>query len=310
MRLLVTLCTCAVLAALAASPVSSAARSAPARSAACVRALAPAASATIQISEVEADPVLSGTDTANEWLELANVGASSLTLTNWTISDSAATDALPTVTLAPGHCVVVAASSSGFLAEHAGYPQPFLSVTDGAIGNGLSNGGDQLTLRDDSGTLVDCVAWGTATGCFAPSIPATVANTSATLQRTSSIDTDSAADWAAAVETPCSVAPTAVRVAGLAAARVGRGVVRLTWRAPAASIILGFRVWRGTGSKYRKATKHLIGVHRSSGYRFLDRFGRAPRTLRYRLEVVGLDGRSEWVGPVRVGAPSRPARGA
>lgn len=310
MRLLVPLCTCVALAALALSPVSSAARSAPAHVAACSRALAPAASATIQISEVEADPVLSGTDTANEWLELSNVGASSLTLTNWTISDSVATDTLPTVTLAPGHCVVVAASSSGFLAEHPGYPHPFLSIADGAIGNGLSNGGDLVTLQDGSGAPVDCVAWGTATGCFGPSVPATVANTSATLQRTSSIDTDSAADWAAAAETPCNVDPTAVRVAGLAAARVGRGVVRLTWRAPVASLILGFRVWRGAGSGYRKITKHLIGVHASGGYRFLDRVGRAPRTLRYRLEVVGLDGRSEWVGPVRVGVLGQSARGS
>ncbi len=310
MRPLAPLCTCIALAALAASPVSSAARSAPARAAACSRALAPAGSATIQISEVEADPVLSGTDTAKEWLELTNVGASSLTLTNWTISDSAATDALPTVTLWPGRCVVVAASSSGFLAEHAGYAQPFLSLADGAIGNGLSNGGDLLTLQNESGGLVDCVAWGTATGCFGPSAPAPVANTSATLQRASSIDTDSAADWTAAAETPCSVAPTAVRVVGLAAARVGRSVVRLSWRAPAASLVLGFRVWRGAGSGYRKLTKRLIGVHASGGYRFLDRVGRASRTLRYRLEVVGLDGRSEWVGPVRVGVPGRPARGS
>ena len=88
------------------------------RAAPCAR-LAAAVSATVQISEVEADPVLGGTDTANEWFELTNVGGSSVTLSGWSIADAAATDPLPTLTLGPGRCAVVAATSTGFLSEHA-----------------------------------------------------------------------------------------------------------------------------------------------------------------------------------------------
>ena len=46
-----------------------------------------AASATIVISEVDADTPAAGTDTANEWFELQNVSAASITLTDWTITD-------------------------------------------------------------------------------------------------------------------------------------------------------------------------------------------------------------------------------
>jgi hypothetical protein len=305
MRSAILVSSVLLVAALAASPR---ARAAPA--ATCARA-APTASATIVISEVEADPVLAGADAAAEWLELTNVAASTATLVGWSIGDSAGADALPTVTVAAGRCVVVAATSSGFLAEHPGFAQPFVTVADGAIGNGLSNGGDAVTLRDGSGATVDCVAWGAGDGCFTPTAPVTAANTSATLQRTAAVDTDAAADWASGPETPCDVPAVAVRAAGFRAAPIGPHAVRLIWRAPRNPDVLGFHVWRVSPGSAARVDRRLISARGAGTYRFVDRFAPGAGVLRYRLAVVLTDGRAEWAASATVRAPARSAaRGA
>ena len=273
------------------------ARAAPAST--CARA-APTASATIVLSEVEADPVLAGLDSGDEWVELTNVGASTATLVGWSIGDSAGADALPTVTLAAARCVVVAATSSGFLAEHPAFGQPFVTVADGAIGNGLSNGGDDLTLRDGSGATVDCVAWGTGGGCFSPTAAVTAANTSATLQRTAAVDTDSAADWASAPETPCDVPAVAVRASGFRAVAIGPHDVRLTWRASRYQDVLGFHVWRVSSGGAARVDRRLILARGAGTYRFVDRSAPPAGVLRYRLAVVLTDGRAEWAGSASV----------
>jgi hypothetical protein len=78
-----------------------------------------AVSTTIVISEVDADTPLTGTDTANEWFELQNVSAGTITLNNWTITDNTSSDIIPTVTLGPGGYVIVAGTTSGFASETA-----------------------------------------------------------------------------------------------------------------------------------------------------------------------------------------------
>lgn len=278
------------------------------RAAGSCAALVPATSATIQISEVEADPALAGTDTANEWLELTNVSATPLTLESWTLTDNGGSDVVPTVTLGPGRCIVVAASSAGFLAEHVGYSMPFVSVADGAIGNGLSNTGDVLTLADANGAAVDCTVWGSGTGCFSPAVVAPAPNTGETIQRAQAVDTDAAADWAVAAESPCATA-TAVTLAWFRASAPGRGRVLLSWRTAGGPAQVGFHVWRSRirTSGYRRVTKSLIrarsvGGLRGASYTFMDRVARAAgaRTRFYRLQIVGWDGRSAWAGPLAI----------
>jgi Lamin Tail Domain len=122
-----------------------------------------AASATIVISEVDADTPAAGTDTANEWFELQNVSAGSITLADWTIIDNVSSDTIPTITIGPGGHVIVAATAAGFAAEHPGFTGTVLTIADGAIGNGLANGGDLLILRDSTGVSVDGLSWGTNT---------------------------------------------------------------------------------------------------------------------------------------------------
>lgn len=160
-----------------------------------------AVSSTIVISEVDADTPAAGTDTANEWFELQNVSAGSVTLTNWTITDNVSSDTIPTITIGPGGHVIVVATTAGFAAEHPGFTGTVLTIADGSIGNGLANGGDLLILRDSSGVAVDGLSWGTNTTVLNP--PAAVDSSSNTNQRNAAgTDTDRAADWTRATESP------------------------------------------------------------------------------------------------------------
>lgn len=160
-----------------------------------------AVSTTILISEVEYDPPLTGTDTSDEWFELVNISSTPQTLTGWTISDDGGTDTIPIVTLTPGERVVVAATTN-FTTNHPTYTGQLVVIADGSIGNGLANGGDVLTLRDNTTAPIDCVSWGSNTSCFSPSVGTTVANTTQTTQRISNIDHDTREDWTNAAETP------------------------------------------------------------------------------------------------------------
>jgi endonuclease G len=159
-----------------------------------------AASSTIVISEVDADTPLANVDTANEWFELRNVSAGTLTLSNWSITDNTSSDPIPTVTLGPGGHVIVAATAAGFSSEHPGFTGTVLTVADASIGNGLANGGDLLILRDGNGVAVDGLSWGSNTTVLNPS--AGIDSSSNTNQRTAAVDTDTNADWTRAAETP------------------------------------------------------------------------------------------------------------
>lgn len=255
-----------------------------------------AISTSIQISELEADPVLTGTDTANEWIELRNVSAGTIAMTDWTLSDNGGSDVLPALSLAPGACALVVATTDGFLAEHPGHPAPLTAVADGSIGNGLANGGDSLTLQDPTGSVVDCVVWGSGAGCFTPTVPVTGANTPETLQRGAAADTDAAGDWAAAGESPCAGLPTAVALVSFRARVAGRGIL-LTWRTASELDLVGFRVWRADapGRAFRPIGVRLVPARGAGGrYAYVDRQPRQRTVLRYRLQLVGLTGRSRW----------------
>lgn len=179
-----------------------------------------AAASTIVISEVDADTPLAGTDTANEWFELQNISAGSVTLTNWTITDNVSSDPIPTVTLGPGGHVIVAATAAGFASEHPGFTGTVLTIADGTIGNQLANGGDALILKDANGAAVDGLSWGANTTVLNPA--AGIDTSINTNQRNAAgTDTDTAADWTRATETPngdTNVLPMPTNPAGVGAA--------------------------------------------------------------------------------------------
>jgi uncharacterized surface protein with fasciclin (FAS1) repeats len=143
-----------------------------------------------------------GTETAgasgannNEWVEIYNDTGAEIDLSGYTISDAGASDALPGGTiLGAGQYLIITATST--TANFWTFPEGTLVVVLGsAIGNGLSNAGDRVELRNSVAELVDAVSWGTDVSAFDPAAPDVPEGSS--LTRTSLVDTDTAADWAA-----------------------------------------------------------------------------------------------------------------
>ena len=160
-----------------------------------------AVSTSILITEVESTPV-SGNN-SSEWIELTNVSGAAINLTSWTISDGATSDTIPPTTINPGQYVIIAANSAIFLADHPGFMGTVVDLGS-SIGSGLNDGGDIITLRDATATLIDCMIYGTGfTGCFSPTVtPVTPPGSNLTYQRKSTVDHDTNEDWVVAAETP------------------------------------------------------------------------------------------------------------
>jgi phosphatidylserine/phosphatidylglycerophosphate/cardiolipin synthase-like enzyme len=152
----------------------------------------PAVSTTIMIHEFEADTPQAGIDTAYEWFELYNASTSTITLTNWTISDAQSSDVILTAAISPQGFLVVAASIS-FTTNYPAFTGTIVYL-GGSIGNGLANGGDCLTLADDTGTIIDQVTYGSNTCGGAFNLGTTLAGQSWEREPIGQ-DTDTANDW-------------------------------------------------------------------------------------------------------------------
>ncbi len=113
----------------------------------------------LRINEVEYDTFQPGTDKDNEWFELYNQTNTSFTLINWTITDNTETDSIPELTIGPQQFAVVAATASGFATNYPGFIGTIVYISDGEIGNGLSNTGDRLVLKRAAGVEIDAVSW-------------------------------------------------------------------------------------------------------------------------------------------------------
>jgi hypothetical protein len=91
-------------------------------------------------------------------------------------------------------------------------------------------------------------------------------------------------------------APTAVTVTRLTAVNA-RGGITVRWRTASEAGVLGFNVYRSAGARSTRLNSgviHAAGGAKGRAYRFVDRT--APRTgaVRYRLQVVRLDGTTSW----------------
>jgi hypothetical protein len=270
----------------------------------------------IKISEVEADPPFDP-DADNEWFELFNTG-SECEMSGWTVTDNGATDNLfagsggsNVVRIATGGHIIVAASSVDFLTNHSGFAGALIQIGDTVgtvdIGNGLANASDQLLLEDSSDTDVDCVKWGAtgANNCGFNVVAA--AGTNATLQRTPTdgTDTNTAADWTSATESP-SGTPTAVFLASLTARSVKTHII-IRWETVSEFDVVGFNVLRSTNpvGPYAQINPTLIPAQNSGGvsgasYRYADADVVSGTTYYYLLETVNPDGNSQQFGPLTV----------
>ncbi len=122
------------------------------------------AAATVLIVEILADPASGDAGDANgdgvrdtyadEFIELLNIMADDVDISGWSLGDDDTDDAgrfhFPSGT-------VLAAGSRLVLFGGGSPAAPWAFVDDGRIGNGLTNSGDVITLRDAAGDTVDSV---------------------------------------------------------------------------------------------------------------------------------------------------------
>jgi len=120
----------------------------------------PAALPPVAITEVLANPV--GTEPAQEWVELRNLGADDVSTGGLSIADSRGADPLPTATLAPGEyaLVVTSAYDPGNGADTEPRAGTQLLRVDARIGaDGLSNGGEVARLLQGDAVVSSYGGW-------------------------------------------------------------------------------------------------------------------------------------------------------
>ncbi len=108
----------------------------------------------LRITELMPDPAEAGADAAFEWIELTNVGASPLSLGDFSLRDNSGEITLPRLTLPSGASIVIA----GPLARVEGAVT--FRPADG-LSNGLANAGDRLALYTTAGLRIDALSYGT-----------------------------------------------------------------------------------------------------------------------------------------------------
>ena len=151
----------------------------------------------ILISEVEYDPVQGGTDQSHEWFELYNPTGSAIDISGYQFTDGEPA-ASPTfvvipngTTLGSGEYFLAVFNTVNFQSEHSGItPDLEYGSLANASNFSLSNGGDEITLKDSVGTNVDFVSWENHTGGWN-----IAADAGESIARNSSTDTDTATGW-------------------------------------------------------------------------------------------------------------------
>ncbi|MCC7383688.1 MAG: lamin tail domain-containing protein [Deltaproteobacteria bacterium] len=143
------------------------------------------AQAQVLITEVQPNPAGAGTGDEEEWIELENVGTTSVSLGGWTLNDYTGQDPggeattrwtfAATASVAAGQVIVVARQATAFRTLFGRAPSyelafgaddaavPNLTPAGGTSAISLVNGatGDGVLLRDAAAAIVSGVEWGT-----------------------------------------------------------------------------------------------------------------------------------------------------
>lgn len=116
------------------------------------------------------NPPQPGADAAFEWVELFNPTDETIELTGWSIKDNYLGDQIPDITIA-SHGFAIVAATEDFYTNFPDIGCPVVFIDDGSIGNGLSNDGDRLTLKDGAGTTIDAISYGDDENVMSPPCP-------------------------------------------------------------------------------------------------------------------------------------------
>ncbi len=124
----------------------------------------------VVINEVYYDvDSLHGSETTNEWIELYNKSSSTIDVSEWIITDNNSTKTFPVGVqpLLPGGVLLVSPSDSTWTF----WPiESLVAKIVLALGNGLSNTGDKLILKDKLGNEIDSLSYGTNIDIWNPAI--------------------------------------------------------------------------------------------------------------------------------------------
>ena len=117
--------------------------------------------AGVQINEIMADPSCS--ESYCEYVELYNNGTASINVTNWKISDNNEEDFLEgnsnDIIIAGNSFALIVDSDSRVYNNFEVDSVTWIYVDDSAIGNGLSNSGETLTLKDENNNTIDSASY-------------------------------------------------------------------------------------------------------------------------------------------------------
>jgi len=184
-----------------------------------------AASSTIVISEVLYDTTGTGPD--EEWIEIYNLSASPVDLSDYKVGDEETQGQGEGMAQFPAgtvigavEVIVVANNATAFAALYGFNPDfeltdstpdvpdmlPYSAWASGSVG--LANSSDEVLILDGDDNIVDALSWGGSTFAFDPAAPDVAAGHS--LERyPANVDTDTAEDF----EDQATPAPGQVRTA-------------------------------------------------------------------------------------------------
>jgi hypothetical protein len=155
----------------------------------------------------------SGTDQLEEWIELYNRSAVTISLSGYKIGDEESRGGREGMyefpadaSLGPHGTLVIAHSAKIFITKYGFRPDFELGETDFNVPNlvsyvawasgtvSLGNLGDEVLLLDSNDQVADTLSWGDSNWAFEPPCPG-VAMEHSLERRPANIDTDSAGDW-------------------------------------------------------------------------------------------------------------------
>lgn len=116
--------------------------------------------AQAQITEIMYD--IEGTDSGREWVEIRNVGSDPIDLTLWKLFEANTNHKITAVgsaELLSGAFAVIADNPDKFKADNPGFSGPLF---DSAFS--LSNAGEELSIKNADGTVIDSIIYDTTIG--------------------------------------------------------------------------------------------------------------------------------------------------
>ena len=107
----------------------------------------------------------------NEWVELYNPTDEPIDVSGWTIEDNDSFDVIPISPLISAHSFAVISKNDSTWLFWSIPPEAVKITLGSVIGNGLSNDGDRVILKDASGVEIDAVSYGDDAYAFLPPVP-------------------------------------------------------------------------------------------------------------------------------------------